>query len=386
MTQTHICDVIIARDLQVCLEQGFTEQCLVILDDVKSLPQSASLRELLKSRSTGIIIISHSSHPPESLKQEIDQQLIRGWTPISIQPLSTVHTTQRIVHSVMSLTHFTPLNREQKLLEKIASLTSGCPGLVTITNSLLHCCLEEAGRNTGSTQADFLHVFASKVNVNLDRSTRTDAPSSSELPAARARAGSFRTNRYLSELISAFQLPPAHLFVLRTLSVFSPQPVPLSLVDIVQCLVAKAAVSSAGHSRVAPSSITNLLSTKLLRSYPSPVICPPTNPPPPSPTTSQLPGKYLFVPQLVQDTLWEHMDDRDIVFTITTAYRALLEMTSRPSITASGVCFATGLTECLVARCDSNSCISEGVYREIFKMFVDLQLRSGATSQSNAPV
>ena len=357
----------------------------MILDNVTSLPKSEFLREIVRRHSASIIIISHSSQPPESLKQEIDQQLIRGWTPTSVQPLSTVHTTQRIVHSIMSLTHFTPLNHQQKLLEKIAGLTAGCPGLVSITNNLLQCCLEEAEKNTGSSEADFLNVFSAKVNVNLERSMHPEATSlSTELPVARrTREGSFRTNRYISELISAFHLPPAHLFALRTLSVFSPQPVPLSLVDIVQCLVAKATQNTSGNSRVAPGSIANLLSAKLLRSYPSPVICPPINPsplPPLSPTSQSSREKYLYVPQLVQDTLWDHMDDRDIVFAITTAYRGLLELTNRPGISDSELCFATGLTQSLVSRCDSNSCINEGVYREIFKMFVGLQLRSGAVS------
>ena len=362
--------------------KDFTQQCLVVLDDVRSLlPQSEGLRRLLRCRSTGIIIISHSSQAPEPLKKEIDQQLIRGWTPISIQPLSTVHTTQRIVHSIMSHLHFTPLNREQKVLEKIARLTSGCPGLVTLTNTLLHHCLEEAHEETSKT--DFLNVFASKISLNVERLTQGSA-SSTELPGVRTRTGSFRTNHYISELISAFHLPPPHLFVLRTLSVFSPQPIPLSLADIVQCLVAKATQGTSGPSRVAPNSITNLLSTKLLRSYPSPVICPPSNPPPhpPHPPSPTPPEKYLFVPQLVQDTLWDHMDDTDIVFTITTAYRALLELSLRPSLSHSELHFATGLTESLVARCDSNSCISEGVYREIYKLLVSLQLRSTPMSDT----
>jgi hypothetical protein len=368
--------------LQVCSKDS-TEHVLVVLDDVRSLPQSESLRGLLRTRTTHIVIISHSSQPPEPLKREIDQQLIRGWSPVSIQPLSTVHTTQRVVHSLMSQTHFTPLNREQKLLEKIANLSSGCPRLVDLTNSLLKLCLEEAGKREGSAETDFLDVFASRVHLTIERATRVEtAPG--ESASVRARAGSFKTNRYVSELIAAFQLPPAHQFVLRTLSVFSPQPVPLSLVDIIQFLVARATQGSAGPHRGASSSVSNLLSTKLLCSYPSPVVSSPEN----DALSSRCPQqRYLFVPQLVQDALWDHMDDTDIVFALTTAYKALQELTSRPDLGGGDLCFATGLTETLIARCDSNQSrkyIDDAVYKEVYKMLVSLQLRSGSSSSSTA--
>ena len=378
-------DVDIARDLQVCLKDS-SENVLMVLDDVESLPQSKNLRLLLKCPTTHIIVISHASQPPETLKREIDQQLIRGWSPISIQPLSTVHATQRIVHSIVSLTHFTPLNREQKLLERIAGLTSGCPGLVSLTNSLLHRCLEEAELIEANTERGFLDLFASKIHLSVEQPTHAEVlPTSGELSAVRPRAGSFRTNRYISEVISAFQLPPAHLFVLRTLSVFSPQPVPLSLVDIVQWLVAKASHSGAGTSRIAPNSITNLSSTKLLRPYPSPVICPPIRPKTSPEIVLENQQKYLFVPQLVQDALWDHMNETDIVFTITTAYRALLELTDRASLSGSELCCAAGLTETLIAKCDTNRrCINEGVYREVCKMLVSLQLRNESLCGANS--
>ena len=348
----------------------------MVLDDLTSLPESDNLRSILKSRRTHIIAVSHSSQTPEHLKREIDQRLIRGCTPISVQPLSTVHTTQRIVHSVVSRTHFTPLNREQKLLAKVASLASGCPGLVAMTNSLLQRCLLETEE---APHGEFLDLFASKVNFTPER------PVSVEVNSATGEVipGSFRTDRYISELISAFELPPAHLFVLRTLSVFSPQPLPFSLVETIQFLVAKATQASiVPGGRGAPNSIANLLSTKLLRPYPSPIISPPTDnssPEQSQPLENQT--KYLYVPQLVQDTLWDNMDETDIVFTITTAYRALLELTSRPTLSASDLCYCTGLTETLIAKCDtSRTFISDAVYREVYKMLVGLKLRRSSSS------
>ena len=354
------------------------EPALVVLDDVDSLPQLESLQPLLKAHSTHIIVISHASQPPEELKKAVDQQLIRGCTLISIQPLSTVHATQRIVHCIMSHTHFIPLNREQKLLERTASLTSGCPGLVAMTNSLLEHCLLESKQQG---EADFLTLFASKVHLTDEQPSPVYSATGEARPV-RARAGSFKTDRYVSELISAFELPPTHLFVLRTLSIFSPQPLPFSLVEIIQYLAAKATQSSTvPTNRSAPNSISNLLSTKLLRPYPSPIISPPINLSSPQHSTStptlESQDKYLYVPQLVQDTLWDEMDNTDIAFSITTAYRAILELTSRPDLSRSGLSNVTGLTETLIAQCDSNrECISDAVYREIYRTLISLQIRS----------
>ena len=343
----------------------------MVLDGVKSLPQSEDLRPLLKNRNTRIIIICYNSQPPETLKKEIDQQLIRGCSLINIQPLSTIHTTQRIVHSIMSRTHFTPLNREQKLLEKIAGLTAGCPGLIKSTNAILQRCLEEAEERM---DVDFLNLFSRKVPMLSG--THVELPSF----GARSRSGSFKTNNYISQLITAFQLPPSHEFVLRTLSVFSPFPIPLPVVDIVQSLVIKATQGSTDPGRGVPNAVSNLSSTMLLRQYPSPVICPPAHPhhssSPPSTSISKQ-TSFFCVPQLVQDALWGDMEDTDIVFTITTAYKALLEFADRSELSVSDLYFATGLAQCIVTKCDSNrSCVDERVYREAYRLLVNLQLKN----------
>ena len=367
----------------MCLK-GSLEKVLVVLDGVKSLPRSEELRAILNSRSCHIIVISYTSQEPEALSKEIDQQLIRGSSPINIQPLSTVHTTQKIVHAVMSRTHFTPLNREQRLLERMAYLTAGCPGLVNVTSVLLQRCMAEAEEEEGcdGEETGFLDLFASRVPLlSEERPTRHTSFSgdatTTTITTTRSRTGSFKTDTYLAEVVNALRLPPAHEFVLRTLSIFAPLPIPLSLTDIIQHLVMRATQGSTAGP--APNSISNLLSTKLLRPYPSPVVRPPSSsssPPTGSPSSLPKQEKYLFVPQLVQDALWEHMDDTDTVFSITTAYKALQELTNRPHLSDTDLCFATGLSEALIGKCDTNrSCIDDGVYKEVYKLLVGLQLR-----------
>lgn len=348
---------------------------LVVLDGVKSLPESEDLEPLLRNRNTHIILISYSSQPPETLRKEIDQWLIRGCSLHTVQPLSTVHTTQRIVYSIMSRTHFTPLNKEQILLEKIAGLTSGCPGLVNLTSALLQRCLEETEKHEDGEEVTFLDRFTARIPLLSEPSAPHTEPHS---PASESRS-IFKTNSYTSELITALQLSPTDEFLLRTLSVFAPVPIPLSVVHIVQSLVVKATQGSMGSGRGVPNPIKNLCATMLLCPYPAPVISPIYN----QSTHHQMSSSpnslssFFFVPQLIQDSLWEYMEETDIVFAITTAYRAVMEYGHSPELSHSELCFATGLADIVAAKCDAKrSCIDESVYKEVHKLPVHLKLKN----------
>lgn len=299
---------------------------------------------------------------------------------LTVQPLSTVHTTQRIVYSIMSRTHFTPLNREQIQLEKMAGLTSGCPALVNLTTALLQRCLEKTEKHEGNQEANFLDHFAAKIP--LLSSAR--APHAEPLSPSSESVGNrtvFKTNSYTSQLIAALQLPPTDEFLLHTLSVFAPVPIPLSLIDIVQSLVVKATQGSMGSGRGVPNSIRNLSASMLIRPYPAPVISSLNRQSTHQHLTSLDPpsnqNSYFFVPQLLQDSLWEYMEETDIVFAITTAYRAVMEYGHRSELSYSELCFATGLADVVVTKCDaSRTCIPENVYKEACKLLINLQLKN----------
>ena len=364
----------------------------MVLDGIKSLPRSQDLLSLLKSRSTHIIVINTSSLPPETLRREIDQQLIRGCSSLTLQPLSSVHTTQRIVHAIMTMTHFIPLNREQKLLEKIVELVSGSPGLVNMTIALLRCCLREAEKNEDGSGLDFLDRFAARIPLlSEDTAVHVEPPSHSVTGQVEAVSikPTLKISRYTSELIAAIQLPTADHFILRALSVFGPVPIPLSIIDTLQSMVVKATQGREGRGKGAPNPISNLLSAMLLRPYPCPIVSPPDSQPrthrlqamPPSdqPThhlqatpPSDQQNSYLFVPQLVQDSLWEHMEAADTAFTVTTAFKALQEYGRRPKLSRSELCFAAGLTAIVVEKCDNNGeWMNESVYKEAYKLLIN---------------
>ena len=351
----------------------------MVLDGIKSLPRSQDLLSLLKSRSTHIIVINTSSLPPETLRREVDQQLIRGCSSLTLQPLSSVHTTQRIVHSIMTMTHFTPLNREQKLLEKIVELVSGSPGLVNMTTALLRCCLREAEKNEDGSGLDFLDRFAARIPLlSEDTAVHVEPPAHSVTGQVEAVSikPTLKISRYTSELIAAFQLPTADHFILRALSVFGPVPIPLSIIDTLQSMVVKATQGREGRGKGAPNPISNLLSAMLLRPYPCPIVSPPdsqlsTHHLQATPPSDQQ-DSYLFVPQLVQDSLWEHMEAADTAFTVTTTFKALQEYGRRPKLSRSELCFAAGLTAIVVEKCDTNGeWMNESVYKEAYKLLIN---------------
>jgi len=74
------------------------QSTLVVFDFSDNVPlQDSSLFDLLKKPNVHIVIISKHYSPPDPLQKEIDRKLLRGTRVMDIQPLSTIHTTQRIL-------------------------------------------------------------------------------------------------------------------------------------------------------------------------------------------------------------------------------------------------------------------------------------------------
>ena len=287
------------------------------------------------------------------------------------------------------------------MLEEIVELTSGSPGLVEMTNALFQRCLNEAERRPGE---DFLQLFASKIPLLSETSVGLPRPASPTTGEVRRAQSTITT--YTSQLISAFDLPTPDHFILHALSVFGPVPVLQSIVDILLSMVVKATQGMEGPGVGAPNPINNLLTCKLLRRYPSPVIVAPisagmppasTGTPPPStgtpPSSASVPPSstgrnsgpfktepqscegFCYVPQLISDALWEKMEDEDRAFTVTTAYKALSEFEKRPSLSVTELHFAAGLTDIVVLKCERNESLNLNCYKEAYGLLARYRKR-----------
>ena len=145
------------------LESQESKPSLVVLDSLDSLPKNNNpLLGLLRDVNRHIVIISKSNFSPEGLQKSIDCRLLRGTNTITVDPLSTIHATQRMVHSVLKNHHLAPSTQQQALFERLAEFTTGSPPILDLTSSLLGQSLSQ----TTCTE-DVLDTFAENVLTKI---------------------------------------------------------------------------------------------------------------------------------------------------------------------------------------------------------------------------
>ena len=122
--------------------------------------------------------------------------------------------------------------------------------------------------------------------------------------------------------------------------------------------------------------LANLLAHKLVRVYPSTIIAAPSGVQEMEHAGDKsLESEFYYVPQLVSDALDTKMEQVDKVFSITTAYRALLQF-SEELMAGARLYFATGLMNIIVKLCDRNSSVIDmNCYREAYRLYVSCKAR-----------
>ena len=228
---------------------------LVVLDSLHQLPSEESpLLNFLKRVSLHIIVVSKMTVTLDSLKTAVDRRLSRGTRIIDVQPLSTIHATQRLVHSVIKNHHLAPSTKEQAIFEKLAEFTTGSPPILDLTSSLLNQSLTEAD---DCTTSDGLHTFANRVQL-------------AELPLLKTCPDDFITSaeydswQVTAVLIKQCNLTPQEQLLLFCLSSFNCFPIPTTYVTELATVITKAA-----HQPHLASSLANKLEkSKMLKVYP----------------------------------------------------------------------------------------------------------------------
>ena len=156
----------ISQVSQSLLEPSGTVQTLLVLDDLISLADLSPLpRAFLMSHNVHIIIISKQTESPDTLYRDIDKELIRGCHVYNVEPLSMVHSTQRIVHTVLSKHHIAPTTDDQASFESLADVTCGSPSIVDSISALLLKNMNESNpdsNNDSHTVLQDMNQFLSK--------------------------------------------------------------------------------------------------------------------------------------------------------------------------------------------------------------------------------
>ena len=224
---------------------------------------------------------------------------------MELKPLSELHSTQRLVYSVLSRCNFTPYNKEQRMLADIAEKTMGSPDLVELTAALLSKYIEEEeeqeeeeGEEGG--EGRFLEKFYNQMTSSEEED-------------------------FAVHLVKDFDLSRSDFFLLSTLSLFGAVPIPRCLVEEIQLL----AVSASPHLPSKHSPLAYLTSNHLLKVYPSTLLSSPT-----SHLTTRHSHRHLhtpaltesdfyYVPEIICDAMRCCMDDRDLLFSFAAARRSL---------------------------------------------------------------
>ena len=290
----------------------------------------------------------NATETPGLLIKEIEQKLQRGTNVIELELLSSLHTTQRLVHAIMKACDtddFIAYNEEQKMLLLIAEHTGGSPDIIDVTSTV---CAERLSCGDAGFRRSILEEFCKKVIEREDSGRSSESPGPvgqveddhfllpvvTKIKAIDRSLKSRPTFRFIISLLKYLNLPQTDYSVLKSLHWFGPVPIPRGLIEILQSLIVSASKDQSPSSK---TPFDNLLSIKLLRVYPSTVITRPSASalshtshslslriPDTNATTWSITHdlEFYYVPQLISDAVRYRIGtDKDD--SLTTAQKAL---------------------------------------------------------------
>ena len=305
-----------------------------------------SIIPLLQSHNVHIIIISKHNESPDSLYREIDKELIRGSNVHSVEPLSMVHSTQRIVYSVLSEHHLAPARDDQASFMALSDMACGSSIIADSISALLltkmnksssniHRALGEVAQalkikigqyimNKDCQSKDYTlrNVAQVELDVTLNCNDQANISQSIETqvkPASNyVQKGESDVNHdswhVIGSLLNLSHLSHEELLVLYTLSLFDSAPVPMCVVNGISAIVTKAA-----HlQHQAGSILPNLEGLKLIKKYPAQIVF--------HPSLKEMRRDYdlVYVPHLIGSAILnEVMQEIDKIAALGLLYKVL---------------------------------------------------------------
>lgn len=345
-----------------------TKPALFVFDGLSDLPDSEALLRLLKNPNIHIIAFHKSYVSTDKLIKEIDRKLVRGCTVIQSTPLTTIHSTQRIVHSFMVDYNFTPISRDQLIFEKLAEFTTGSPSLVDIASQVVCSCFEQKQDMPTQYLAQLLSLNVSSANVHQSSCQITSRSVSKNIKKISLYdSDDWVTNAEydswdsIMALVDSCNLSPEERLLLNSLSVFNYCPIPHSLVAELASLIA----NSSQQPSLAGALHCKLKKFKLLCDYPHPVILHESvlaN------STRQDDFEFARLPHHVSQCIWKSLEELDQVVVLGLVYHALnIWHQGRSLKKFSTLSLFNGLCSSLLETCDSNfTLIGKKCYQEIY--------------------
>ena len=372
-----------------------TQPSLVVLDSLDKIPKDDSqLLTFLKRSSLHIVIISKSANATDALQKAIDHELIRGMSVIDVQPLSTIHSTQKLVHSALKNHHLAPSRKEQEVFGKLAEFTTGSPPILDLTSALLDHTLKQSDCST----EEALNAFAEQVQLmKLPHLKPSSIPSLCQPQEQLAHtacnsqevyetiktkdedvfitSAEYDSWQVVTVLIRHCSLTPEEQLLLYCLSSFNCCPIPTSYVTELATIITKAS-----HQPHLASSLHNkLANNELLKVYPKPAVYHPKLAP-----SDDDNGHFVYVPRFISAAVWKDMMcDVDKVMALSTCFKAFSKAQPPPSHEAS---FYVGLGSVLVGSYELNfRLVGKRSFQEVYTLFINAQIPSAQLGLDTGP-
>ena len=359
---------------------------------------------LLRNSNTHIVVISKNYAPPDALVKEVDQKLLRGCKIIDVEPLSMIHTTQRMVHSVLKAHHLAPTNEDHNFFEKLAEFTSGSPALIDVATALL---LSEVNHDSPQDIRDTLMTF--KDQLSLDKMGPSAKPVTvvgHEPPEETAIVREISKNVYdhfdsikeaeqdpwctsstydswqaVTMLVDQCSLTAEEKLLLFAVSMFSCSPILMSMVTEVSSMIAKASqklhISTSLHSK--------LFQMHLMKRYPLPVIMHPSL----NTQKQSTEPEFVYMPQVIARAIWKDMmSPTDRAIALSTSYMALRTLADNASSYDMGWGFLGGLCSLLLEVFELNyELMGKRCYQEVYKLYLRFHVgeKQQTTGAHSAP-
>ena len=286
------------------------------------------------------------------------------------------------------------------MLSLISEHTGGSPDIIDVTSTVLaeHLSNGDVEQRRGTLQefcAESIVIGESERKEDAPKLAKTeervtsDSASASVIstesvarnsqPEEKQMLNQSTVVKFTTNLVKSLDLPQSDYFLLKALHWFGPVPIPRDLIEILQSII----MSASKHQRPSKTPIVNLLSSKLLRVYPSTIIV--------KPASSQLPystnaatlsstidstattfiadSDFYYVPQLIIDSVRNQLQPMDRDFSLTAAFKAINHYSKESNCDLT---HAAGLANVLSSKVDEQNAF----FQEMYRLYVSLVARS----------
>ena len=351
---------------------------LVVLDHIDQMPWfsdfSTSLMDLLRRPHTHVVAISKTYAPPDALLREIDHKLLRGYKVIDVKPLSMMHTTQRIVHTILSGHHFVPNDEDQKILEKLAQFTSGSPTLIDVITALFLLEMEHDSQNASQDTHDTLVNFNDLLLLDeVGPCTKPVTVVGHEPPKRTWHTNSpYDSWQAVTTLIDQCSLNAEEKLLLFAVSMCNCTPIPMGPIPMgVVTEVSSMILQASQKPHISTNLHSRLFQMQLMKRYPLPVILHPS-------LGVQQPStepEIVYVPQHVAQAVWKDtMSPVDKVVALSTMYKVLCTLADNQGSTEMG--FLKGFSSLLMDMYEFNyELIGKQCYKEVYMLYLRFHTR-----------